>query len=301
MSCPVEPPRAADPLPIRLGPYDGPTTAEGRRDEAALLATARTTIHPQYRRSPGDCLTLLYRAHALNIPVGVAIDNIYIEGGRGGLTAQLMAALLLRAGIKWTTVRNDDQETVLRFREGRKTIGTVRWHIREAVAAGLTRNDVWRQYPADSLWARAIARGCRRHFSHLVMGMSYTPEEIREIAAGNEIAEDTTDPRVRDLLDRADTATADTIRLELIPEAKRRRLAKLQLPDGQTCEHALAERWQTRTALETAAQADAATATAEPVGDLNAPAGTGTLGCGCPAATVLSGQPHERGCTHVMQ
>lgn len=297
------------PIPRSLGVYDGPVHSADRQLEAQLLATTRCALHPLYRRSPGDCFTLLYRAQALNIPVGVALDHIYINTaiGRAGLSAQLMAALLLRAGVTWKTPRCTDQIVEMVFYRGRKKIGGVTWKITEAVAAGLTKRDRWRLWPVDCLWARAMARGCRRFFSDVVMGMGYTPEEVADMGTDADSAPEQSeqiDPAVQDFLDQADSesATADLIRTDILKRAKKARLHAAVLPDGRTLEAALLDVWRIKTAQEVAARADEAltVADAEPeeaAAVLDAPAGEGKLSCDCPAAAVIAGDGHLAKCT----
>lgn len=297
-------------LPTTLGAYDGPTSETGMERHAALFATARCAMHPLYRRSPGDCLTLLYRARALNIPVGVALDHVYINTaiGRAGLSAQLMAALLLRAGITWRTPQCTDQIVEMVFYRGRKKIGAVTWRIREAVAAGLTRREHWQLWPIDCLWARALARGCRRHFSDLVMGMGYTPEELHDMAAAEAAPEEVEqlDPVVQTLLDEAtaDTTTADAIRNDIVPRAKKAKKLKTTLPDGRTLEQALNEAWLVAAGREAAVHADGALTQVDPTVPtpdtpdpevLAAPAGEGEAPCGCPTSALISGAGHVVG------
>ncbi len=320
----------AGPIRGTLGGYDGPATDEGLERHAVLLATARCTTHPLYRRSPGDCLTLLYRARSLNIPVGVALDQVYINTtvGRAGLSAQLMAALLRRAGVDWEAVVETDQLVELWFYWGADSIarltrwrrthrgrrpeprGRVTWRIREAATAGLTKREQWRLWPVDCLWARALARGCRRFFSHLVMGMGYTPEEVHDMGAGYAAPEDLddasqTDPDVQEFLEQAnsESATPDLIRSDIIARARKAKLHKHVLPDRRTLEQALMDIWRVKTAAQSAARADAALAgLGDPPADtappavFDAPAGEGDLPCRCPAALIIAGNPHLAGC-----
>jgi hypothetical protein len=287
-----------------LGVYTGPTTTADRKAEAELMATARCALHPLYRRSPGDCLTLLYRAEALNIPLGIAIDHIYINTGigRAGLSAQLMAYLLLRAGIRWRAIQSTDQVVELRFYRGRKVVGTVQWHIDEAVTAGLTKREHWRLFPNDCLWARAIARACRRFFSDIVMGLGYTPEEVYDMADvdGTPDETETVAPEVQTLLADADTADPDTIRGEITSRARKGKLLGQRLPDGRTMQQALNDAWLAATGRADAVRADGALAQLDttpvelPAAVLDAPAGAGTLPCGCPTDDIIFGKGHNQ-------
>lgn len=309
---PPTPDRQLPAIPSTLSGFDGPTDTVGRREEAVLMATARCALHPLYRRSPGDCLLLLYRAQALDIPVGIAIDHVYINTsiGKGGLTAQLMAALLLRSGVTWTTVRSNRSVVELKFFRGRgrrkRVVGTVTWEIAEAVAARIADREHWRLWPEDCLWARCIARACRRWFSDLVMGMGYTPEELFDILLGDvapEQAEQIPDD-VAELLGQADddTATPDLIRSDIMPRARKAKLTGYQLPGGQTLQQHLEEVWRHKTAMLEAERADqhgpaSPAADPPPATVLDAPAGEGTYSCGCPAAHVLTAGAHLDTCT----
>lgn len=332
LESPAQPPPPAPevklpPLRGTLGVYDGPTSDDGMERHAVLFATARCAMHPLYRRSPGDCLTLLYRAKALNIPVGVALDHVYINTavGRAGLSAQLMAALLRRSGVDWEMAQETDQvvefwfywgeESLARLARWRRTRrgrrpeprGKAKWTIREAVTAHLTKREHWQLWPVDCLWARAMARGCRRHFSDLVMGMGYTPEELFDMSEAEAAPEEVEqiDPEVQEFLDQADSesATADLIRADIMARARKAKLLKKTLPDGRTLEQALTDVWRVKTAREAAARADAALSAAgtEPAdvelpAVLAATAGDGDLHCGCPSAAVLSGDGHLATC-----
>lgn len=285
-----------------LGVYTGPTTTADRKAEAELMATARCALHPLYRRSPGDCLTLLYRAEALNIPLGIAIDHIYINTaiGRAGLSAQLMAYLLLRAGVRWRVLQSTSEVVELRFYRGRKIVGTVQWRISEAVDAGLTKREHWRLFPNDCLWARAIARACRRFFSDIVMGLGYTPEEVYDMADVDGTPDETeaVAPEVQALLADADTADPDAIRGEITSRARKSKLLGQRLPDGRTVQQALNDAWLAATGRADAVRADAALAQLDttpvelPAAVLDAPAGAGTLPCGCPTDALISGKGH---------
>jgi hypothetical protein len=307
------PDRDLPPIPTRLGGYDGPTDAAGRHEEAKFLATARCALHPLYRRSPGDCLLLLYRAQALNIPIGLAVDHIYINTGTGkaGLTAQLMSYLLLRAGITWTTVRSNRQVVELKFYRGRgrrkRAVGTVKWEIDEAVTARIAHRQHWLDWPEECMRARCIPRAVRAlGFTDVVMGMSYSPEELFDMRADETAPEqaDAVPDDVAELLGQADddTATPDLIRTDIMVRARKAKLHTFQLADGQTLQQHLEQVWRYKTAMLEAARADAVTRNvaepaAAPTAVLDAPAGEGTLPCGCPAEQVIATGSHLDACT----
>src|SRR5690606_24504249 len=98
-----------------------PSLAE-RMNYAKALATA-DLLPPAYRNKPGNVLLAVEHGQALGIPPMTAIQGVHIIQGKPTLSADLMAALVRRAGHKLrittgtepprataTLVRSDDPE-----------------------------------------------------------------------------------------------------------------------------------------------------------------------------------------------
>lgn len=285
--------------PNLMGGYVGPSPADvaGFTAMAEFLCTGCTAIPLPYQRRPGDMGGLMLRAHAMNVPMGVALDHVYVvPGGRTGLTAQLMAALLRRAGITIKTRRHTDQVCELTFHERTSTgrerkIGSSKYTINEAAKLGLLRFAWWRAVPEDCLWARALSRGVRRLFTHVVM-FGYTREELYEADRGDGTAEEpVTLPReVEELLAAAATATPDEIKTALIPAARKAKLLQLLLPGGGTLEAALIDAWHHAVTRRHAAVADQALADGAAQPEPAAPA------CPCDPVRVAEVGQHDEGC-----
>lgn len=293
-------PRAATPTRADWipGEYDGPTGHKARREEARYLASGGGTIAPMFRRNPGACLTLLYKAQALNIPVAIALENLYWNEalGKGAMTAQLMAGLLKRAGYRFKVTTETNQRVEMTFwsPEG-KRLGTSRWTMADAIAAGVAGHHLWQAFPEDSLWARCLMRGARRYAQDIGTGLAYTGRELAEMGP---VAEPVTEPvtaEVQEYLDEAATAgtTAENIKADILVRARRAKLLAEPAGAGRTLAEALAEMYGAARARE-ADHVDRLPA-AEPDTD-ERPAGTGELECGCNAATLSATGDHRRGC-----
>ncbi len=289
--------------------YDGPRDLAGQMDLSRMLATATLTVPPMYRGNPGNVLTGLYAAMALDIPVTTALHHLYYgEGGRAGMAAQLMQALIIRAGHTVEEVDATDQRAAMILTRGDgRPDGTAEWTLVEAAAAGLTANDIWRDYPADCLWARCLARLARRHAPDVVLGFGYVPEELSTgstddrhaaIASARPVEPDVVellagldDLGYRDALKLLDKATAlaldDRYAGDVggLPMTVRQRI--LQHADlARALEQAPAP------ALVEVAEADAAEVVLTVADEA---AGQGTYTCGCDAMQVaLTGQ-HQCG------
>lgn len=287
--------------PWRVGHYDGPTDPDQQIEHAKFLATG--VVDPLYWHNPGACLSLLMKAQALDIPRATAFDGIWWNTaiGKGAVHAQLMASLLERHGYEFKVTEETDQRVAMifyRIVDGkRRRLGTVEWTILEAIGAHLTWREQWQHHPQDMLWARCLMRGARRFASHVGTGLAYTHEELTDMSApedGGEVA-----TAIQDILDQATTegVTADLIRGQLVKLAKARGLLDADTGAGEPLGKVLGLLWGQARARE-ADQAQQAAGTAPPA-ELPAPAGTGTLPCGCPADQTLRSGQHNPEVHHV--
>lgn len=305
MSTAVADPAPPTPLPNPGWPdilpgYTGPSPADvdAFMRLAEFLATARTAVPLPYQRRGGDMAALMLRAHDLNIPIGTALDHVYVvPGGRTSLTAQLMGALLIeRHGLTIRVKTLNDQACELHFCRGRKKLSTSNYTIREAAALGLTQFRWWRAVPEDCLYARTMSRACRRPpLQGLIVLGCYTREEVYEAMArgdalDGEHVETQLDAEVAEWLKTAETATPDAIRVELRTAARKARKGRMLLPDGRTVDDALIEAWHHAVTRQHATAADAALAagTAEP--EPTPPS------CDCDPVKVAAAGRHEDGC-----
>ena len=135
-----------------------------------------------YRGKPADILIATGLGKAIGIAPAQSLYEIYVVNGRPSPSANLMAALVRRAGhiirIKGdaqactaTLIRKDDPEFPFE----------ATWTMQQAHDAKLTGKDTWKQYPAAMLRARAIAEVVRMGASECVLGMDYSAEEMRDV------------------------------------------------------------------------------------------------------------------------
>lgn len=116
----------------------------------------------------------------LGIPPFAAMTGINIIQGKVALGANIIATLIANdPRYAYQVIKSDNKVCEIQFYENGKPSGTATFTIQEAQEAQLTGKAVWKQYPSDMLFARAITRGARR-FSPGIFGGSpiYTPEEL---------------------------------------------------------------------------------------------------------------------------
>ena len=57
--------------------------------------------------------------------------------------------------------------------------GTDEFTIKDAAKAGIVNKEVWKSYPRNMLFARAVSNGARLYCADIVT--AYTPEEVEDI------------------------------------------------------------------------------------------------------------------------
>lgn len=133
-----------------------------------------------YQHHPENVLVALAQGQALGIAPIQAMNQINVIKGKPALSADLIAALVRRAGHK-LRVEGDDtyaQATIIRADDPDYTPKPIRWDMERAKRAGLLGNPSWQKYPAAMLRARAISEAARAWANDALYGFIYTPEEL---------------------------------------------------------------------------------------------------------------------------
>lgn len=133
-----------------------------------------------YQNHPENVLVALAQGQALGIAPIQAMNQINVIKGKPALSADLIAALVRRAGHR-LRVEGDDtyaQVTIIRADDPDFIPKPVRWDMERAKRAGLLGNPSWQKYPAAMLRARAISEAARAWANDALYGFIYTPEEI---------------------------------------------------------------------------------------------------------------------------
>jgi hypothetical protein len=119
-------------------------------------------------------------AMELGISPMLGLTAIHIVEGRPTLSAQMLAALMKRAGYSWRIVTHTDAECRLEIRYSGESLGESGFTVEEAKAAGLLGKANWTKHRRDMLFARAISRAARWFAPEVALGV-YTPDEMGEI------------------------------------------------------------------------------------------------------------------------
>lgn len=146
---------------------------------AALLPKA-------YRDNPANLFLAAELADSLNIERINALTSIHVIEGKPSASADLMAALVRRAGHKLRITGNDQSARAVLVRVDDPDFEfSAEWDMNRARQAGLVGKDVWKKYPGAMLRSRAITEVIREGASEVLVGMIYTPEELGATVDGS--------------------------------------------------------------------------------------------------------------------
>ena len=150
---------------------------------AKALATA-TTLPKAYRGQPGDVLLAMEYGRALGLTsVATVMTSVHVIEGRPSMSAELMQALVRRAGHR-IRVTGDNQSATCAIvrRDDPDFQYSATFTLEDAKRAGLLgkTGSNWSKYPAAMLLARATSACCRQACADVLAGVSYVPEELGE-------------------------------------------------------------------------------------------------------------------------
>lgn len=157
------------------------------RIEHAKIVAQSSLIPPEYRGKPADIVWAMDIGDALGVPYTQVMQSMVVARGKMTMSADLMGAVVRRAGHKLRLREDGDSVTATLIRADDSDYEfTVTWDKAKAQAAGLWGSrGPWQQYPRQMLRARAITEVCRQGASDALAGTVYTPEELESAPAQN--------------------------------------------------------------------------------------------------------------------
>lgn len=146
-------------------------------------AVAQSSLIPDgYRNQPANVLWAMDLADALGVPFPQVMQTMVVMHGRMTMSADLMAAVVRRAGHKLRVREQGMSVTAALIRQDDPDFEfTATWDEAKARQAGLWgQRGPWSLYPTQMLRSRAITEACRQGASDALAGTVYTPEELED-------------------------------------------------------------------------------------------------------------------------
>ena len=192
--------------------------------QAAIIQKAG--LLPISIKTPEAAAVVMLKGVELGIPPMQAIDGLCVINGKVSMQGQLMLALIYsrapQAIIEF--VKNDDKACVIKAgRNKDDVVSQFSFTIEEAEKAGLTKKagDVWKNYTADMLKWRCVARMARTKFPDVIQGC-YLPEEAAEIKVKRDDARNRVNNSVGDndkIYDSLKQSLADSKNMDELKQA----------------------------------------------------------------------------------
>jgi len=205
----VPAPQAAPPPPMESSAINLPSAVDTSvsapvptylpmGEEAQMLSQWATMVaaSPYYQKAGGKAgiLSMWLAAKELGIPPMSALNGgLYYVQGQVTMSARMMNTLIRQRGHSINKIQGTAE--VCHLRGKRRDNGDVAesvFTMKQAVAAGLTKNPVWKSYPERMLFNRALSNLAKDLFADCI-GTAYVEGELDDIpmnasASSNEIS-----------------------------------------------------------------------------------------------------------------
>lgn len=183
----------------------------------ARKLSASDLLPDHYKGKPQNVLWAVEYGRALGVDPIVAINQIHSIKGKQSVSAQLMGALVRKAGHKLRVTWDGAtaRATVIRADDDGFEFEAV-WTMDRAKAAGLTSNQTYQKFPASMLKARAISEVVRDACPEVLAGASYVPEELGADVAPVLPPDD--EPASVPVVEQVDEATGEVLDGEVVDE-----------------------------------------------------------------------------------
>lgn len=153
----------------------GPVLPDELKEVAGL---AKVFIASGYFKDIGDIskgVVKIMAGRELGIGAFASVNGINLISGKLSLSASLQGALLKKSGrYNYKITDHSDEHCSIEFYAvnpaGEHKLGSSTFTLRDAELAGLLRNEVWKKYPKNMLFARALTNGIRFHCPDVLNG-----------------------------------------------------------------------------------------------------------------------------------
>jgi len=109
-----------------------------------------------------------------------AMTSIHVIKGKITLSANLVAAMIKRAGIQYRVNWSETACDIIFFEgppSAESKIGESSFSMSDASQAGLLSNPTWKKFPRNMLFSRAMMNGARWYAPDVALGL-YDPDEL---------------------------------------------------------------------------------------------------------------------------
>lgn len=173
---------ASDIVPFHPPQPSGDTYALAPEAWKLSNKVANTEFVPKaLRGKPEAVLACILAGHEAGLSPMTSLRSIHVIEGRPAMSAELMRAVIQRAGH---TIEVEEMSTTRAVVVGKRSNSErplrVVWTEDDARRAGLLGKDNWKKYPRAMLVARATTELARMLFPDVLAGISHSIEELAD-------------------------------------------------------------------------------------------------------------------------
>lgn len=163
---------------VVLARTDVPVQFEQQMHMARVLAES-SLLPGHLRGKPANVLIILQGARALDVPAFWALQSMHVIEGKLSMAAELMRALVIRAGHQFRIVERTRERAVVEIhRKDRDQPYRFEYDRQDADDARLLKKDNWQKHLKAMLVARATSGAVRDECPDVLFGVVYTPDEL---------------------------------------------------------------------------------------------------------------------------
>jgi hypothetical protein len=141
---------------------------------------AKSGMFPDIK-TQAQAVVKIMAGRELNLSPFQSMSSIYIVNGKLALVAQAMSGLINKSKQYKYVVKNlTDEACTIEIMKDDTLTGVSTFTIKDAAKAGLVNKDVWKNYPRNMLFARALSNACRWYCPEVIQGY-YTYEELQDL------------------------------------------------------------------------------------------------------------------------
>jgi hypothetical protein len=146
-------------------------------------ALCNTSFVPtSMKGKPDEIAACILYGSELDLPPMTSLRTIDVIQGRPTLSANAMRGLAMKDGIRFRLDETTETRCVMSAARPGGAWTTVTWTIDQAKRLGLTNKDNWKNQPGVMLIARATSQLCRLVAANVLIGATYSSEEVRDLA-----------------------------------------------------------------------------------------------------------------------
>ena len=152
--------------------------AMGAAHKLATVLCNTKMVPATFQGKPDDGAAAILYGAELGLKPQQALQQVFVVHGQPSIYARTMVALLKAKGYRFQTAESTDKQVTVTGTSPRGEQETSTWTIDRAVQAGYTSNKKYTSDPQAMLYAKAAAEVCRKLAPDVLLGITYTKEEL---------------------------------------------------------------------------------------------------------------------------